>query len=89
MTIQHQQGDEICQKIVTYCNTSWPNQAELPAPIRPYLLIASELPIVPGLLMWGTRIVIAAAMRVEILEKLHEGHQGIAKTREHVRQSAW
>ena len=58
MTIQHQQeGDEICQKIVTYCNTSWPNQAELPAPIKPYLPVASELSIVHRLLMRGTRIV--------------------------------
>ena len=90
MTIQHQQeGDEICQKIVTYCITSWPNQAELPAPIRPYLPVASELSIVHGLLMQGTRIVIPAAMRVKILEKLHEGHQGITKTRECARQSVW
>ena len=75
MTIQHQQeGNEICQKIVTYCITSWPNQAKLPAPIRPYLPVASELSIVHGLLMQGTRIVIPAAMWVEILEKLHEGH---------------
>ena len=26
MNIQHQQeGDEVCQQFVTYCNTSWPN----------------------------------------------------------------
>ena len=75
MTIQRkQEGDEICQKIVTYCITSWPNQAELPAPIRPYLPVASEISIVHGLIMRGTRIVIPAAMRVEILERLHEGH---------------
>ena len=90
MTIQHQQeGDEICQKIVTYCITSWPNQAELPAPIRPYLPVASELSIVHGLLMRDTRIVIPAAMWMKILEKLHEGHQGITKTRERARQSVW
>ena len=55
MTIQHQQeGDEICQKIVTYCITSWPNQAELQDLIRPYLPVASELSIAHGLLKRGT-----------------------------------
>ena len=32
---------------------------------------------------------IPTAMRKEILEKLHEGHQGIAKVRERARQSVW
>ncbi|MCY3930012.1 MAG: RNase H-like domain-containing protein, partial [Acidobacteria bacterium] len=90
MNIHHQQErDEICQQIVTYCNTSWPNQTELPAPIRPYLSVASELTVVHGLLMRGTRIVIPVSMHMEILEKLHEGHQGITKTRERAKQSVW
>ena len=32
---------------------------------------------------------IQKAMRKGILEKLHEGHQGMAKTRECARQSVW
>ena len=90
VNIQHQQeADEVCQQLVTYCSTSWPNQAEISTLIRPYLLVASELSVVHGLLMRGTRIVIPKAMRKGILEKLHEGHQGIAKTRECARQSVW
>ena len=78
----HQEEDEICQQIVTYCKTYWPTQGELPHPIRPYYSVASELSVVQGLLMRGTRIVIPAAMRIEMLERIHEGHQGITKTRE-------
>ena len=63
--------------------------AEIPALIRPYLPVASELSVVHGLLMRGTRIVIPTAMHKGILEKLHEGHQKIAKARERVRQSLW
>ena len=39
--------------------------------------------------MRGTKIVIPAVMHKKILEKLHEGHQGIAKTRERAKQSVW
>ena len=86
---QQQERDEICKQIVTYCNNSWPSQEELPTPIQPYLSVASELSVVHGLLMRGVRMVIPATMHMEILEKLHKGHQGITKTREWARQSVW
>ena len=59
----HQEEDEICQRIVTYCKTDWPTLSELPHTIKPYYLVASELSVVHisvvhSLLMRGTRIVI-------------------------------
>ena len=40
VNIQHQQeADEVCQQLVTYGKTSWPNQTEIPALIRPYLAV--------------------------------------------------
>ena len=39
--------------------------------------------------MCGHRVVIPAALRVQILDKLHEGHQGISKCRDRARQSVW
>lgn len=35
------------------------------------------------------RLVIPMAMRNDVLNRLHEGHQGIVKCREHARQSGW
>jgi len=54
-----------------------------------YYPITSELTVVNGLLMRGNRTVIPLALRVEILNKLHTGHQGITKCRERARQSVW
>ena len=42
-----------------------------------------------GLLMKGNRLVIPVSMRLDVLDKLHEGHQGITKCRERAKTSFW
>lgn len=42
-----------------------------------------------GLLLHGTRLVIPSVMRNSVLEKIHEGHQGIVKCHEWAKQSVW
>ena len=42
-----------------------------------------------GLLMKSNRLVIPVSMRLDVLDKLHEGHQGITKCRERAKTSVW
>ena len=42
-----------------------------------------------GLLVRGDRIVVPFSLRKQILEKIHEGHMGMAKCRERAAQSVW
>ena len=46
-----------------------------------------ELSEMNGMLMRGDRIVIPAAMRKEILDRLHDGHLGLEKTKALARRS--
>ena len=84
-----QEEDTVCRAVKQYCEDGWPDRSLIKGTVNQYLPMAAELTVQEGLLMRGCRIVIPAALRLEILEKLHTGHQGISKCRERSRQSVW
>ena len=86
---QAQEEDKICQRLKSYCEKGWPERCQVEGAIKPYLPVASELTLQGGLLVRGNRIVIPTSLRLDILERLHSGHQGISKCRERARQSVW
>ena len=74
---------------MTYCKTGWPEKPRLFGELKLFHSVASELSVENGLLLRGNRLVIPAALRKDILNRLHEGHQGIVKCRERARQAVW
>ena len=76
--------------IRSYCPVRWPPQDRLSDELKPYWPHRSDFSGTPdGLLLFGQRIVIPAALRLQLLDKIHTGHQGITKCRQHARQSSW
>ncbi|XP_044168232.1 uncharacterized protein K02A2.6-like [Acropora millepora] len=57
--------------------------------MKTYWSTRGELTVVQNILLRGTRIVIPSSMRLEILDKIDEGHQGTAKCRERAKGSVW
>lgn len=55
----------------------------------PYRLLRDEITVVGRLVMRGMRIVIPVSLRKRVLELAHEGHQGIVKTKDHLRNKVW
>lgn len=86
---QEQEQDDVCKQIRVYCRDGWPAKHELTGAIRPYYPVLTEITVANGLLLRGSRLIIPASMRLEILDKIHTGHQGITKCRERARQSIW
>ena len=84
-----QRKDEICRQLIVYCKHGWPDKEEIPVPLKPYYPFPYELTVVNDLSMRGSRIVIPMEMRLEMLDKLHEGHLGITKCRMRAKQSVW
>ena len=85
----HQEEDDVLRLVSSYCQTGWPERGATPGVVKPYYPVSSELSVERGILMRGHRLVIPAALRVQILDKLHEGHQGISKCRDRAWQSIW
>ena len=84
-----QDEDKVCHKIKTYCQDGWPDRYQLNDAIKPYGNEREELTIVQGILMKSNRIVIPSSLRLEVLDRIHEGHKGIVKCRARARESVW
>ena len=83
------QQDEVCRQIMSHCENGWPEKQHVKGVIKPYYQFSGELSVQQGLLLKGTRLVIPTTMRLDILDKLHEGHLGITKCRERAKRSVW
>ena len=55
----------------------------------PYRLLRDEITVVGRLVMRGMRIVIPVSLRKRVLELAHEGHQGIVKMKDRLRNKVW
>ena len=59
------------------------------ASVAPYWNIRNELSVDDGIVLYGPRIVIPKSARREVLDSLHDSHQGIDRTKSRARQSVY
>ena len=65
----------------------WPDNREDVSPaVRQYWSYRDELTCLDGLLFKGDKIVVPKTLQSEMLEKIHETHQGIVKCKNRARQ---
>ena len=76
-------------KLLSYCHDGWPSKYNISPDLREYWQYRASLTAVNKLLLYGCRIVVPAALRSDILMKIHEGHLGILKCQERTRESVW
>jgi transposase InsO family protein len=81
--------DEICRNLISYCRDGWPEKSKLNEKLGPYWTMQGKFTVHDNLLFKGTRIVIPHSLQNEILNRVHDGHQGIVKCRERARSSVW
>ena len=83
---QHQEEDPVNRQLKVYCQTGWPST--ISGVLKPYpCLIGADSG--ERLLMRGSRVVIAASLRVDMLGKIHSANQWITKCRERAKHSCW
>ena len=80
-------GDETAQLLRETVLAGFPNQKKaLPAALRPYWQVHEHLSVDDGLVVYGRRIVVPAALRRLMLQRLHASHLGLEKTKQRARQ---
>jgi hypothetical protein len=85
----HQQDDEVCRKLSEFCTEGWPDRTKLNTTLLAYWPERGKITVQRGILMKDTRLVIPSSLRLDTLDKIHAGHQGIRKCRERARESVW
>lgn len=73
-TMAAQEEDLVCRQIKVYCFEGWPDKYSLNDAMRPYWSSWGELSVLQNILLKVSRIVILSSMRLEIMDKIHEGH---------------
>ena len=66
-----------------------PDKRSFPPELRAYFPVFDELSIVEDTLLKGQKLIIADAMIPEMLNRIHEGHQGINRCLRLARESIW
>ena len=84
-----QATDPVCSTLICYCENGWPDKHLIRTELKPYWKCRGQLTTHNNLLLYGIRIVIPFSMQQEILQKLHEGHQGIQRCRLRAKISVW
>ncbi|CAC5364689.1 unnamed protein product [Mytilus coruscus] len=74
--------DDTLQRLTRLIIDDWPDEKnEVPKEVFEYWNFRDELSNVNGIILKGEKIIIPTSMRKNMLNKLHEGHLGIEKTR--------
>jgi transposase InsO family protein len=83
------QKDVTLKTVMHYVMNGWPDKQQLSKAEKAYWSEAGSLSVHDGLLMRGRRLVVPPSVRADVLRYLHDGHQGVVKTKEHAAYSVW
>ena len=82
--------DDTLKVVTHYVEHGWPEaRRDISGPLVKYWTEQGSLSVHDGLLLRGKQLVIPASLRTDVLRNLHDGHQGITKTRENANSSVW
>lgn len=71
-----QREHQVTKLLVKYCSQGWPDRPQLTGSLKSCWPERSKLTVQQGLLRKGNRLVITTSMRLDVLDKIHNAHQG-------------
>ncbi|KAJ8018291.1 hypothetical protein HOLleu_43793 [Holothuria leucospilota] len=83
-------ADVLLKEVSKYIISGWPKKSsDVSAEILPYFRIRDSLSIHHDIVFKGERVVIPSELVKRIIQFGHEGHQGIVRTKQRLRQLYW
>uniref|UniRef100_A0A2A4K615 RNA-directed DNA polymerase n=1 Tax=Heliothis virescens TaxID=7102 RepID=A0A2A4K615_HELVI len=87
---QQTNKDESLQLLKKYYYEGWPNSKnKVSQLVKPYWNVQAEIHVVKDLLFKGSKLIVPQSMYKEMLDKIHEGHQGVNKCLKLARESLY
>ncbi|KAI2646921.1 hypothetical protein H4Q32_027367 [Labeo rohita] len=93
--VRHDQKDKTgmdgeLQCVLRYIRNGWPEYLKsIPLNVSAYFKERGSLSETNGLVLRGRQIVIPESLRGDMLQRIHQGHQGLTKCRERYRGAVW
>ena len=85
---REQELDDTCRNVKGFVlRDHWPETAK--TEYSSFYIERHSFSVVQDILLFAGRLVIPSILRKEILDRLHQGHQGIVKTRALARSTVW
>ena len=83
-------SDPQLRRVLDYTISRWPKYAkDVQEEIRQYRAVRGELSAVDGKIIYHNHLVIPSPLQSEVLERIHDGHQGMTRCRERANMSIW
>ena len=83
-------NDATLKLVLQYVQHGWPeHKRKLCGPLGKYWSERGNITLHDGLLLIGRQIIIPPTLRPDVLRRLHDGHQGVTKTRANAVSSVW
>ena len=85
---QWTERDPTLARVLRFVQRGWPNHVGEES-LQPYFRRRTELSVLDGCLLWGSRVVLPPQGRVAVVEELHGGHSGIVRMKTLARSYVW
>ena len=72
--------DPVLSRLHDYVLTGWPERCPEER-MMPYFSHRHEMSCKRGCVLWGTRVIVPEKYREQLLNELHEEHQGVVRTK--------
>ena len=85
-----QQQDLVCQQVLQFIAKGWPAyKTDANTALHAYWDEKEHLTMSKGLLLYDRRLVIPCDIRLRLLDRNHQAHQGIVKCQARARRAEW